>query len=1136
MNQFNLKIVKSLFFAICFLCSATFLFAQSNKIEGKVIDAANNTPLEGVSISLKNSNGGTSTNANGAFILDAPKNSKILVSFVGYDTKEVTASQSNIIVELTSSGKQLTDIVVTALGIRKETKRLGYSVQEVKGSDLLKARESNPIDGLAGKVAGLNVGINQELLASPTVLLRGSPLNFYVVDGIPINSDTWNISPDDIETYTVLKGPTAAALYGSRGINGAILITTKRGKKNNKGFTVEVNSSLQINKGFIAIPKVQDAYGGGDNQKMAFGDYNSNGTGSGVNDKDYDVWGPKLDAGLLLPQYDGKYDATKDYTTTFADGRTFVGHIEPTPWVSRGKDNLKNFLKAGLLNTNNISFSAVTDRSTVRMSVSEAHQTGITPNTELNTVNFNVLGSYDISDRFKVEANINYNHQFTPNIPDAVYGPNSNIYNIDIWTGSDWNVRDPNIINYWQPGKEGIQSNFVEYKRYHNPYFMSYEWLRSHYKNDLYGWAAFTYRFNKNVNVMARSNITTYNLLRTEKEPFSAHPYGDEHNHGNYREDRRDLWENNTDLLINFNKENIANTGISVTAFVGGSARNMKYTSSYTSTDQLIVPNVYTFANTLKPIRAYSYGSNLLMLSAYYSADITYKNYFTISTTGREDKTSALNPGSNSGFYPSVSLSTAISDYINLPKAITFLKVRGSYANVKGGGTDAFVGTSFQSLGVGSPVGYGNNYYTPYDGPNYKLSTPAYATVPGYDNKTQANSANYTIINGIKPSSRSNYEGGLDVRFLNNRLSLSATYFQYKDGPGINKQFVSETSGQDYVYINGGATKRTGEEFSLTGSPVQNKRGFRWDVLVNWSSYKEVYASFPGGAKTQANSANPGEPFKIGDRVDKLYGSYEALTPDGKVIHNESGLPIYLPKAQYLGHADPDWSWGINNKFSYKSFSISFQFDGMVGGKIQDRVLRKMTEGGRGANTNEGVMGQAREYEAAHFGDPGYFGSDQFHQHDGGARDANGRPILGGDGVQVVGGAGNIQYDANTGVITNYKDLQFVQNDSTTQWMQDYVSSFYNDPQHTMVNKTYAKLREVVITYSLPVKLLRKSFISKVDVSLVGRNLLYFFPKAFHDIDVDQYPGRDQFGTSRLEYDLQTPTTRSYGFNINIVF
>ncbi|MEO6219049.1 MAG: SusC/RagA family TonB-linked outer membrane protein, partial [Ginsengibacter sp.] len=322
------------------------------------------------------------------------------------------------------------------------------------------------------------------------------------------------------------------------------------------------------------------------------------------------------------------------------------------------------------------------------------------------------------------------------------------------------------------------------------------------------------------------------------------------------------------------------------------------------------------------------------------------------------------------------------------------------------------------------------------------------------------------------------------------------------------------------------------EEISVNGTPIQGKN-LRWEVLANWATYKEVYTAFAGGVKEVSNGT--GYPNKIGDRVDRLFGSYEAMTLDGKVIHDESGLPIYLPKAQYLGHADPNWSWGINNKFSYKSFSFSFQFDGMVGGKIQDRVLRKLTEGGRGANTNEGVIGQARAYEAAHWGDPGYFGSPG-HQHDAGARDANGRPILGGDGVQVVGGAGQIQYDPSTGVIANYKDLQFTPNDSTTNWMQDYVSSFYNDPQHTMVSKTYAKLREVVITYSLPAKLFKRSFVSKVDISVVGRNLLYFFPKAFKDIDVDQYPGRDQFGSISREYNLQTPTTRSYGFNVNVVF
>jgi hypothetical protein len=189
-------------------------------------------------------------------------------------------------------------------------------------------------------------------------------------------------------------------------------------------------------------------------------------------------------------------------------------------------------------------------------------------------------------------------------------------------------------------------------------------------------------------------------------------------------------------------------------------------------------------------------------------------------------------------------------------------------------------------------------------------------------------------------------------------------------------------------------------------------------------------------------------------------------------------------------------------------------------------VLRKLTEGGRGANTNSGVIGEARLYESNHWGDAGYAGAYR----------SDGTPMLGGNGVAVVGGSGNIEYDPITGVITNAKSLQFTPNKVATQWVQDYVSSFYNDVEHTVVSKTYAKLRELVITYSLPTKLLSKTSISRVDFSLVGRNLLYFFPKAFHDIDVDQYPGRDSFGGVSREYNLQTPTTRSFGFNVNVVF
>ncbi|HEY4285512.1 MAG TPA: SusC/RagA family TonB-linked outer membrane protein [Puia sp.] len=1107
---------------------AVFLFPlitlAQKAITGRVLSKTDQSPIPGASVSIKGSKTGTATLVDGSFTIKANDGDVLVVSGVGIVRQEQTVSGGELTISVTADPKSLNEVVVTALGIKKEVKRLGYSVQEVKGSDLLKAREPNPINGLAGKVAGLNVGINQELLATPTVLLRGSPLNFYVVDGIPINSDTWNISPDDIETYTVLKGPTAAALYGSRGINGAILITTKRGSKNNKGFTVEFNTSNQLSKGFIANPKVQNEYGGGEKQQYAFGDYNSNGNSvDGTNDEDYDVWGPRLDIGLKLPQFDGHYDPNQYFPYQSGDGVTHQSHIQATPWISRGKDNLNHFLKAGFLTKNNIAFSAVTDRSNLRMSVSNSYQKGITPNTQLNTINLNVLESYQVTDKFKIEANVNYNRQYTDNIPDVTYGPNSLIYDIDIWTGADWNVMAPDIINYWQPGKVGIQSKFVEYKRYQNPYFMSYEWLRGHYKNDLYGWMAFSYKFDKNFSMMLRSNVTTYNVLRTEKEPWSAHPYGDEHNHGNYREDRRDLWENNTELLFSYNKENMGNSGFSLSANIGGTSRNMKYGSNYTSTNQLIVPGVYTFANSALPVRAFSYGSNLLLLSSYYSADLTYKKYVTLSTTGRVDKTSALPVGHNAYFYPSVTLSSVISDYVTLPTAISFLKVRGSFANVKDGGTAAFIGSSFQALGAVSPVGYGNSYYTPYDGPSYNLATPFYSNYISYNNQTGVVAPSYTVDKAIKPSSRTNYEGGVDVRFLRNRLGVSFTYFQYKDGPQISNNYISEASGISYITTNGATTKRTGEEISVIGTAIQTK-DFSWNILANWSRYAEKYVAFAGGVTEVSN--NTGYPYKIGDRVDQLYTNLEARTPDGRVIVDESGKVLYLPKQQKFGHSDPDWSWGINNRFNYKSWSFSFQFDGMVGGKIHDYVLQKLTEGGRGLNTVTGKIGAARLYESQHWGDPGYKGAIE-----------NGKPIMSGDQVQVSGGSGKIAYNPSTGVIMNGKDLTYVANTVATAWMQDYVSSFYNDAEHTSISKTYAKLREVVLSYTLPSRLFTKSFISKVDVSLVGRNLLYFFPSQYHDIDVDQFPGRDQFNNiTGGGSTLQSPTTRSYGINVNVVF
>ncbi|MDE3250508.1 MAG: SusC/RagA family TonB-linked outer membrane protein [Bacteroidota bacterium] len=1053
-------------------------------ITGRIVSGEEQKPVPGATVKVKGSSKVTSTDADGKFSISAGDRDVLEITSIGFAAREVKANSNLANLVLATESTNLNEVVVTALGVKKETKRIGYSVQEVKGSDLVKAREPNPINSLVGKVAGLDVAISREMLAAPSVSLRGGNISLYVVDGMPITSDTWNISPDDIETYTVLKGLAATALYGSRAQNGAILITTKKGKKNNKGYTIEFNSSIQVDKGFIALPKTQALYGGGDYSQYAFGD----GKGGGINDGDYDVWGPKFE-GQLIPQYDSPIDPV-------------TGIRKGTPYIARGKDNLKNFIQAGILNTNNLSFSAASDRATIRMSLSESHQKGIIPNTKLDIANFNVNTSYDLSSKLKIEGNLNYNRQATPNIPDVQYGPNSVIYNMTIWTGADWNVLDPNIRNYWQPGKEGIQSNFAEYQRYHNPWFMSYEWLRGHYKTDVFGNIALNYKANNHIDATLRANVSTYDVLRNEKMPYSAHPYGREQNRGDYREDRRSLFDNNIEGLVKYHGQ-IAKT-FTVNALAGGNVRNFKYNSSYVTTDYLNVPGLYSFSNSLNPIKAYSYDADMIVLSGYYSADIEFKNYLSVTTTGRLDKSSSLRKNNNSYFYPSVSAASVISDYVSLPRFMSFLKLRASYATAKAPDIANYIGPAAY------PIGYGAPYVTTFGGPAYSLSDPAYSISTVYNSQTGASAPGNKIDPNVKSSVTTSTELGLDMRFLKNRVAFSATYYSNILGPRIVNVPLSETTGLTGYSSNAIKTKLSGVELALSGTPVQNANGFRWDVMANWSTYKEVFKDLPSNFENYQ--------FHQGDRVDKLFATVTAKTPDGQVINNSAGYPVYLPKQQYVGNGDVDWSWAVNNKISYKTFSLSFQFDGKVGGIVQDYVKRKSIEGGSNIETVQGKVGEARDYEFHHYNDPGFKGTYI------------------GEGVQISNGAA-IQYDPTTGVITNSKDLAFKPNASPAKYIQDYVSSFFNNFEHTSVAKTYAKLREVVITYSVPVKLLGKqSFISRVDVSLVGRNLLYFFPSRFHDIDVDQYSGRNISGGNSREPNLQTPTTRSYGFNLNFVF
>lgn len=1061
------KILNKRILALLLLVWAPCLL-MAQQIAGRVVSSTTQSPVAGVSVLIKGTSKGTATNDDGRFVLSAKSGDVLVFSGVDIKTTELAVSgERTYTVQVEVNAKAMNEVVVTALGIKKETRKLGYSVQEVKGADLVKAREPNAINGLVGKVAGLSVGASAEILGRPQVLLRGNSINFFVVDGVPISSDTWNISPDDIESYTVLKGPTAAALYGNRAVNGAIIISTKKGSRDKRGYSVEFNSSTMFEKGFNAFPKVQDEYGPGDHGRYAFVD----GRGGGLNDGDYDIWGPKFE-GQLIPQYDSPIDPV-------------TGVRQGTPWVARGRNNLDRYLQTGMLTTNNIAVSASTERSDLRFSLTHTYQKGIVPNSQLNGVNFNTSIGHNFSNKLRFEANVNYNRQFTDNVPDVNYGPNSMIYNVIIWGGADWDIDD--MKNYWQPGKEGVQQIYAEYQRYNNPWFMAKEWLRGHFKNDFYGYTTLSYKFNKEFEVLGRASVTTYDLFRNEKFPYSATSYGREEGRGDYREDVRRLFENNTELILKYNKT--FGNGFSVAALAGGNIRSLKYSSSYTTTNYLNVPGIYTFANSRNPIVSSNFGSEMLVTSAYGSVDLSYKNYINLNGTIRTDKSSAI-PGAKPGTYPSLAVSTIVSEYIEMPAAISFVKLKASYANVREGGTTPYIGPASY------PIGYGSPYTSSYDGPTYSLVSKVYNTRLDYNNTS---AAYYTdnLYDDIQTAARTNYEAGFDIRFLKNRIGLDAVWFKYIDGPQIFRNPISQTTGYTALFINAAKYQTTGFEVTLNGTAIRNKN-FSWDVLLNWSTYRQTYAELP------ADSIQVGDLYvKKGDRLDIYQGQAFVRTPDGQIVNDGGGRPLRYPKNQILGYSNPDWVWGLTNKFRYKGFSLTVQIDGRVGGTMENYIRRQTFRGGRHIETVQGAMGEAR------------------------FQDYKGVKSWVGEGVVVA--SGTPVYDPVTGQITNYKDLTFAPN-STKTFLQDYISRYNSTAEGNLMSKTFSKLREITLGYTLSPEMLGNSFIKSATISFVGRNLFYFTDKKHKDVDIDQYAG------SQTSSSLQTPTIKRYGVNVNIVF
>lgn len=640
-------------------------FSQTRSFQGRLVDSLSQGAIHGATIRNSHLAKLVSSDHSGKFVIDAHIGDTLRIGYMGYLPKVfIVGNQPSSVISLIPNQQSLNEVVVTALGIKKEKQAIGYSVQEIKGKDMVKAREPNAISGLAGRVSGLTITPSTNLFGDPGITLRGRSNILIVVDGMPINTDSWNLSPDDIESYSVLKGANAAALYGNRGQNGAIVITTKRAKLQDKGFQVEFNSSTQLQTGYNAIPKIQTEYGPGSNYQYAFKD----GRGGGINDNDYNIWGPRFE-GQLIPQYNSPIDPK-------------TGQLIPLPWEARGKDNLKKFLQNGLLSTNNMAISTKNDHGDLRLSASQMFQRGTTPNTKLGSTNINLTGGINAGSKLRFDASINYNKQYSPNYPNIAYGPNSPIYILTLWGAADYDIDD--LRNYWQPGKENVQQYNREYTIYDNPWMTAYENLRTYDKDDIYGYVSANYKFNDKLSLNARTSASTWNRNRTIKIPISANLYNYNiggSRVGGYQETYDTFWENNTEVSLKYQNRIAEDLGFSGSVF--GNLRTVSVKSLFARTDRgLTVPGVYDLSNSIMPTVSTNDRALRQVGSVYGFMDVDYKSMLFLNLTGRFDKSSTMPVKNNTYFYPSASLSAVISQMVTLPKVISALKISGAYANV----------------------------------------------------------------------------------------------------------------------------------------------------------------------------------------------------------------------------------------------------------------------------------------------------------------------------------------------------------------------------------------------------------------------------------------------------------------------
>ncbi|GJM31278.1 MAG: SusC/RagA family TonB-linked outer membrane protein [Saprospiraceae bacterium] len=881
-----------------------------------VITTPEGEPLIGVNITEMGTTNGTISDIDGAYTLTVKEGATLVVSIVGYAAKEIEVGTQSVIDVQLEEGVALDEVVVTALGISKEKKSLGYSVTEVAGEELTQARENNVINSLAGKVAGVNITSTAGGPASSTrVIIRGNsslagnnqPL--YVVDGVPIDNTNlgaagmWggtdlgdglsSINPDDIETVSVLKGPSATALYGTRGQNGVILINTKRGKKG-KALGIDFNSNFVVEDPLDFYKDIQFDYGAGsegevpDDQEEAINTSRRS-------------WGAK---------YNGQ-------TATQFDGST-------APYVPH-KDNVDKIYDNGQTFTNTLAFSGGSDDVSFRVSGSNLTNDGLFENVSYERNSVTARGTANLGNKVYIDAKGSYSNEQAVNRPALSDSPHNPGHLNELASSVDFDLlkqTDP-ITGEYDPLYSGSVFRV-------NPYFGVYQQHNDDTRDRIIGHFLARYNFTDWLSLHARAGTDWFTFRQTtwdgERTPHLGRP-------GRINENETRVRETNIDFLMRANRNLTDNISLDVS--VGGNQMRRVFEKVGASGEEFIIYGLRTVSNTKFLGRTYEY-SQKRVNSFYGTVQVGFNNYLYLDLTARNDWSSTLPKVNNSYFYPSASLSYIFSEALNIPnKVLSFGKARISYAQV-GGDTDPYkLALTYQVVGE-----------------------PHQSNPQGQISQNEIPNAN------LKPTNTSSIEAGLDLRFFNNRIGLDLAWYDQKTTDQILSVNISQTSGFNSVVVNAGEIKNSGLELLLTTTPIRTK-DFTWDLDFNFAANKNEVVALDDDGKLESlrleesRQRNTYVEARLGNPYGAIVGYGYRRDAQGRIVYNSDGLPLATEDLMILGSGVPDWFGGLSNTFTYKGFSLGVLLDIRWGSELHSMTNLTLYSTGKHINTVEGRDGWA---------------------------------------------------------------------------------------------------------------------------------------------------------------------------------